>query len=512
MKKLIHLFVSFCLFTQVYSQETKPAWTDYSKRISQYSDQKYISGFISEKYVGGETLSEMQDRLKGYARTLLIEGVQVTIKSLITGNVATLNTEVSTEFRQASLSLSKLKITGLKDEIFYDSKSKICYAFSYALKSEIANTYRMTLQQNKQKIELNFKSAVQYANSNQLNDAYLSLFACQILFAEADEAQALLAVMQGAVTADMYLSEYHTLRTQVNQQIQTLKRDKSLDINSITTSMAWALRMQIPTTDKEVRLANFVFQDSKTSSVFAAQLTQSLDAKLAASGFQVIATPILDFSQVKNTIFVSGSYWIEGDSLRIITVVRDLDTRKTIAGCENKISQKWLINNGIAYQPDNYNNIIDDNKKLDNNPKKNTGLLLDLQTNHGIENPVYQEGDTLKIHIKTNKECFVRFVYHAADGKRLLLLDNHKIMATDINKWVEIQQYFECSAPLGAEKLQINAQSQPFKPLNVKVEDGFPFIADDLGVQLSNSRSFKPINDKSFAAEKILYFTTLPVN
>ena len=89
-------------------------------------------------------------------------------------------------------------------------------------------------------------------------------------------------------------------------------------------------------------------------------------------------------------------------------------------------------------------------------------MSIDLFTNYGKENLIFEEGDTLRLYIKANKECFVRFIYHLADGSKVLLLDNFLVERGEVNKLIKIEQEFECYPPFGTEVLQLNAQTSPF--------------------------------------------------
>merc|ERR1711916_40037 len=120
---------------------------------------------------------------------------------------------------------------------------------------------------------------------------------------------------------------------------------------------------------------------------------------------------------------------------------------------------------------------------------------------------IYSEGETMKVYVKMGKPCYIRFIYHAADGSKVLLLDNYYIDASNVNKVYQIPEEFECTAPFGVETLQVNAQSAKFTPLNVREEYGYAFITDDLEEVIAKTRGFKK-KEKVMLAEKRLMITT----
>ena len=66
-----------------------------------------------------------------------------------------------------------------------------------------------------------------------------------------------------------------------------------------------------------------------------------------------------------------------------------------------------------------------------------------------------------------------------------------------------------CDAPFGAETIQMIAQTSPFKPLTIRLENGYQMILDDVGVILANVRGMKTIGKTEMIGERRLNLTTL---
>ena len=135
---------------------------------------------------------------------------------------------------------------------------------------------------------------------------------------------------------------------------------------------------------------------------------------------------------------------------------------------------------------------------------------MEIWTNKGDDNLLYTEGEKLKFYVRANKECYLRIVYHLADGQSVLMLDNYYIAENMTNKVVEIPFEFECAEPFGIETLQANAQTVEFQKLLTTRNDGYDFIDESLNDVLLNTRGFKKVVSKDVQkAEKRLIFTTM---
>ena len=206
---------------------------------------------------------------------------------------------------------------------------------------------------------------------------------------------------------------------------------------------------------------------------------------------------------------LSGTYWEADSNLKIIAVLTDQEEVKSVASVEALLPVIWLRNNDISYKPENFDQAYSEMIKLSKDEITGGGMYIDIWTNKGKENLVYAKGEKLKLFVRANQKCYLRFIYHMADGSKILLLDNYYIGWDLANKTVEIPREFECTDPYGVETLQLVAQTDKFPPLNIKERYGFSFIVDDLDDILRNIRGFKPVSDENLKAEKRLVFTTV---
>jgi hypothetical protein len=310
----------------------------------------------------------------------------------------------------------------------------------------------------------------------------------------------------------VYFEPINVLRIKVAKGIKDLQSSKDLSLDDAAFVLGLGLKLQADSIAGEMRLVNFTFQDSKMASAFSKRLTQMMESKLVDQGMNVKVreASMADNNDKTPHAILSGTYWEEGTDIKIIALVRDGITNKTIASSESSVPKAWLDAKGIEYKPANYDNAIKNLVEFTNNETMpEGGLLVQLTTNRGNEGLIFTQNDEMKVFVRANKSCYIRLIYFLADGSKVLLFDNYFISNDQANKIIEIPETFVCTAPFGIETLQLNAQSEEFAPLKVQVEDGYSFIQEELKDVLFKTRGFKPKGNKDAKSEQRIMITTL---
>jgi len=510
---LLFIIFGFPAFAQKNNKEQvkqAPAWVDFNNRTAKFPRNAYVSGFASEKYSGYEDINEVYKRLEGQARHILVESIHVTIKSLTSTQVIVQNTQTADFFKHSSVSFSKVTITGLTVENFYDEKEKAVYAFAFAQTAKISEHYINLISNKKAEAERNLADAKEYIAKSNNKDALKACYANFPIFTEIEEAQALIVTFQGLTLENpvLHAKAVADVKLQTNETIQSLQKGGSLTLDDAAFFMANGLAFQIDTFSAPIRISNFTFEDSKMGSVFAKRFTKTLEQQLAQKSVNMTEDATLNGVAVE--YMLSGTYWEEGENLKLIAVVRNLKTGKPIAGSEAIIPKKWLAANSITYKPENFEQAYSNLIKFNSDAViSEGGLIVDLSTNNGDENLIFTQGDTLKLYIKANRECYVRFIYTLADGTRVQMLDNLYVDRDKVNKIYEMPDKFIIDTPYGVEALTLNAQTKPFDKLRTVDYYGYNKIVDDLNTVLANTRGFKPVQNIDGKAEKSITLTTL---
>jgi len=130
-----------------------------------------------------------------------------------------------------------------------------------------------------------------------------------------------------------------------------------------------------------------------------------------------------------------------------------------------------------------------------------TKLQIDIKTQKGKENLVFNETEEVQVFFKVNKSCKLRTIYKLADGNLILLDNDRQINAPETNHWVQLSDDFEVAPPFGAEELYIFAAEINFPVLQTKQEGGYTLIIEGLPNALRKTRGLK--KKQTFAESKL---------
>jgi hypothetical protein len=485
-----------------------PTWTNYSARLARYPEAKYYSGFTTEQGVKTDNEKVLSERAINSAKALLVQSVTVTIESNSSIIISNVNTKTNEVFNNNTSSYSKLDMTNLKEQQYFDAKKHIAYAYVYIEKSALTKLYtdKITILLSELKNKRNL--AESFLKTNQRELAYEAYFKCYPVMRNIENAQSVLFFTGTTDTNVLRINESYQLTNEIEIAVSQIKNLKQASLDDLCYFFTEALIMQLPDDKKSIMLSNFTFQDTKMGSTFSRKLTQVLEQKLSTGGKLSVFRNDGD-QTLKADYVIRGTYWDESDQLKVIAVVNEIATGKIIASVEGTLDKSWISKNGIAYKPENFGQAMENMQVMKQDEIINGGLNIDLWTNQGQENLLYSKGDTLQLYVKANKECYVRLVYYLASGEKVLLLENYYVGSDMLNRIVKVPYRFICDAPYGAEILQMNAQTKQFSPLKTKRESGYEFIESDINEILKNVRGFKRIDDENLNAEKRVLITTL---
>lgn len=513
MVKKILGFIVFSIFLLGNSYSEKPKWVDFENRKLLFPESTYFIGFSSDKYNEEFSEEEFLDQLSKYATQLLVQSIHVKIKSISTVNIENINGKTLEQFKHSSASFSNVNIAGLHFQTYFDERKKIGYALAYARKSELARLYESELENNLRKVESKIQSSKDLVGDSRNNEAIKLLFECLPIFRDLEESQSIMVAMGITQPDALKIDQISQLQNYVNSSIYQLQNYQNTSLDDAAFFIALGLKLQTNEMKDRILLNPFTYQNTEMSSDFSNWLLNSLQNKLTTEGGYLIAQNTkLSRSMnppVKPKYEIKGTYWDEADGIKITANLRDNEDNTTLASVESKVDKSWMEKNNIQFKPYNYNEAFKQLETFSKNEFNNSGLLIDIWTNRGNENLLFTEGDTLQLFIRSNKPCYVRCIYYQADGTKVLLLDNYYIDERKVNQIYELPYLFKCTEPFGAEILQMNAQSSPFRPLKTQPRGGYNFILDDLQKIVSNVRGFQPMQNEDAKAEKRLVITTI---
>ncbi|MDW7690461.1 DUF4384 domain-containing protein [Flammeovirgaceae bacterium SG7u.111] len=514
---LLSLFLTNMLLAQA------PAWTKYDERQSMYPKSRYVIGFNSERNVPEADADAALDRLLDYARLELVESINVTIKSVGTINITNVNSKTHEYFKKTSASYSKVNLTGLQVDTYYDKRKKEAFAFAFADKQKLVEAYKITLNKNAEAIKRKVATAEEFIAAGDNQNALKHYFETLPMFREFEEGFTVIVALDPAKLAelDQAITSIDELKNGVNQGVAQLQKGETLTLDDVAYMMAKGYHLQLKKPEQTVKLANFTYQDTKMASPLSKRWTSLFEKKLVdvadfpvttggTSSFYQGGNPYTENTQKEVKYVITGTFWEEGDKLKFISIFRELESGKALASMESTMMLSWLEQNQIGVKPQNFEEAYSNLKVFSRDEIVGGGLMIDSWTNKGDENLIFTEGETMKVYARVNKPCYLRFIYHTADGQRVLLLDNYYIDQSKVNKVYEIPEEFTCTEPFGVETLQINARTEPFEALHTSSQYGYDFIVDNLEEVVANTRGFKKTkNAKVLTAEKRVMITTM---
>lgn len=512
MRTLTHNFILplLFLFTYQYNNAQTPKWAVDSLRIKQYPEIEFIVAFVSEQNRNKEELPKLQAKLIDLATTNLVQSIQTTITAISTINTIEMDNKLHQTFQQSSTSASNLKVTGLKSESTYDRKSKTAYAFVYAKRSDLSKLYNEVVKRNLTLISEKIAAIIKLNDNNSRDEALKLIAECQTLFREAEEAQTLLIAINKTASDDLVkYNDYSKLRGELDRQSGKIRKAENLTLDEAASIIATEIASIKDKFDSPIKLSYFTYQETGMNSPFSRRMQIALEQKLIASGINIDNSVNVNQASSSKGTLISGTYWEEGNNIRVVCIIRNIETGKPIASSEVKLSVEKLAQANLQTKPENFQDAYANMRVFSKGEIEGGDLNIDIWTNKGSENLIFTEGEHMKLSVRANKECYLRVIYHLADGQKVLLLDNYYISTDKVNKVYELPYEFECAEPFGVETLQLNAQELSFGGLRTKNQDGYEFIIDDMQTILIGTRGMKKVNKNELKAERRITITTM---
>ncbi len=495
------LFTIFLLLIQPHTFAQPPAWLDYATRKSAYPDTKFFNGFGQIKVNKNEAPDEKLNKAKEDARTEASQSAEVTIQSKTILIVEEKDRNIANEFKQSMVTFSDVKLMGLKVESWFDKKTKTAFAFAYVEKQALAEAYQKQFELHTSQLASKMGEAKQFFSSDQKMKALDVYTSCLPLINEMEEDLVMIIVSGGDVSGKLP-GDY---QSEINMAIAEIQQNSIGNPGDLCQLLAASLKKQLGDSAQTIQLFPFTYQDTKIASELSARLLAIMEQKLSGQGLSVTTVQAGN----NNYMLLSGTYWEEGDFLKFSVVVKDPADGKTRASAENRLPKNWLQANNLSFKPENLEEALVRKNVMSKGEIIGGGLLLDVWTNKGDEDLLFVEDENMKLSVRVNHECYLRFIYYLADGTKTLLHDDYFINSDQVNKLVTLPDESVCSPPFGAETLQVVAQTEKFQPLQFKESDGYMIILEETEAIVSNVRGFKKESDQQLFAEKRLTITTI---
>ena len=503
----------FVLFGPLTGQA--PDWVQDRGKSARFPATTYFTGY------GIASVDQQHSRLKSEqlaldaAKGTLIEKIQVHIQSEVVSRIEESGRHSVDYAGMTTISSSSLEVTGLESETYYDKWRKVWYALVWAKKEHLMQTYRNQASQIAEQIEGRFESGKDHEAAGHRSIALAEYLLCYPLFDRLQETYGILSTL-GTLTIDGILGgntdvpKCSVSRSQLRQAVEGLINRPIRRPEDLAWSLAYQLGRQLESPGSPVMTTPFTYQDTRMSSPFARFFKMLLDAKLnEVAEWGVMAQASEPGKSGKAEYVLVGTYWQQPEEVKFMSQLRRISDGAVIASAEARVQIPVLEATRLDLTPQNFSTAFSDQKHFRKDEVIEGGLRVETWTDRGAENLVYTEGETMRVYMRVNLPCYVRFIYHLADGSRTLLLDSHYIDETKVNRVYQVPEEFECAAPFGAEVMQVFARTEPFEPMETVERDGYCFLKEDLPMFLAQTRGFKRKQPETMQAEKRVVITTM---
>ncbi len=334
-------------FLPVWLMAQAPQWIDYSWRTSAYPEQDYFMSFISGEVSENQDAKSLLDEYEEQAKAALIQQIQVSLQAATDYQVANIDAATTEAFRMRSQSLSKAQITGLRTERYHDRKKSLAYTIAWAKKSELKYFYRNAVSRLMEKIENQKITADNYRSKNDQQQALKTYYETMPVFTELEEAQFILLALEIVNESDTRLKESHDLLTAVKSAITDLQQSEKASIDDLGYFMAYGLFLQLGDLQSPVNLQAFGFENSGLISEFSERFKTALSSGFVRAGDYKVS----DYPS-SSAVAVSGSYWKEGELIKVNAVARQNGQAK--AAAEISLPVQWLRDRSVNWIPEPY--------------------------------------------------------------------------------------------------------------------------------------------------------------
>ncbi|MGD0337701.1 MAG: DUF4384 domain-containing protein [Bacteroidota bacterium] len=524
--RIAFLSLSLSMLLSGFIAAETPEWVKNLGKSVRYPEQLYITGFGMAKLDKEENQAQCLQLAVDRARKTLIEKIRVRVQSVASSETKEINEKIGSYYTNVIQTSSNLELDGLQTESYYDDDDGIAYGFTFINREQVTDANREKTKNLRKEIQGHLANGRRFEDAKQRTQALNEFLACYPLLRKIEEAMAIISASESNVAKAFAELEDSTATDVVSsievQQAVTRLIQRPVDtIDEIAWCIAYMLKNQTGIPGKTVMVVPFTYQDTRLGSPFSRYFKQSLEDQLIELAQWSIVQQTAEFqpktrdvgreyAQASGAEYVlSGTYWEMPNEVKFQAIVRQVSDARIIASTEHIAPTSVIQASNLSIKPQNFKEAFADQKEFNTGEVIDGGLNLEVWTNKGAENLIFTNGERLTVSLRVNMPCYVRFIYHLANGKRALLLNNHYIDETKVNKVYEIPQEFECFPPFGAEFLQVFARTEPFEKVETVQQDDYEILKEDLSDILATTRGLKKVNPKVLQVETRITITTM---
>jgi hypothetical protein len=508
-----------CLFPLLlFAQE--PDWVKDLGKSSRFPESIYLTGFGMAKIRNGEDKGKILNIALNYASKNLTEKVSVDISNQSIYNVEETENKFSEYYQSSIKSESQLKLTGKQTLTYFDKDQEYFYAFAYIKKSIVESSYRSEHKKILLKIRNHYNQGLKFEESGKTSLALKEYLYCNPLFCELKESETVLMAINRNIQNLTEINPKDNILIDIQNRITKIVNYPVKNIEDFSQNILFLLEQQIQIESKKTIVVQPVsFQNQKIFSPLSLYLKKLFENKFFKIQKWDVFQLSSDFNSPPNVnqweyyknsgvdYLLTGTYWDLGDVVKFLISITSISENRIVSSVDQSISKEIIHDSNLKIQPENLDQVIKDRDVFNLLKATKDGLEVEVLTNKGTKNLFFTENEKMNVFIRVNMPCYIRFIYHLADGKRNLLLDNFDVDNSRVCEIFQIPEEFVCVAPFGVEVLQVFASTTKFEPIRTtKIED-FDILTEDLEKILNNTRGVAKKRNHYFAENRITITT-----
>lgn len=502
MKMLLCAFV--LIFCNVMFAETPPDWVTNNGKSGKFPTALYLTGYSAATASNGVSREQAEELALENARKNLIEKISISIHSVTISKTEEVGEKYSSFFNSAVQSTSNMEIQGLESLRYYDDET--AYAFVYVKREIFQATYKHKVQVVKKEIDSKIKTAQSLEAQKKTTHALEEYLSCMPLVRQLEESQTILSFINISNTLTELEQTAETSEVsaaKIREAIHNLTQKPVTSIDDLAWYLAFQLKEQLKQENNtSLFVSPLVYQDTKMGSSFSRFFNQVMEQKInEVTKWNVV--------QAHAPMILTGSYWEQNDKVKFIVTIRTANEGKILASAEAMIGKNIVEVSGKSLKPENTQAALIDQKIFAQGETAGGGLMLEAWTNKQIQGNLFVENEKMLITVRVNMPCYIRLLYHMADGTRVLLLNEYYIDQSKVNLAYQLPDTFECAAPFGSEVLQIFARTETFEPVQTKTLNGYEVLTEDLKKFVVATRGMKKAKQTTLQTESRITITTM---
>jgi hypothetical protein len=442
---------------------------------------------------------------RNMAMARLTAGMQVHIQSETLVNqfssMVGRKEELVDEFKSKVSARSDLRLDGMRFEEYVGGRGESTYALAYLEKEPARVHYREAFREGMRRLVVLQEQGNRQLAGRDTAAARATFGECERVIGEIEQVIMVLGLLD---VSKAITDEDLKAVLEVKNRSRELWNSDACSMEEAAELLALKLAAQKPPRGK-VQVNALMLEDWFQYSQFSAQFRTVLETAVASkTGMQPINLDSANFTPGSAgkqrlgvaegvDLLLTGNYFLKPDANKPKTMhcfvrVTDARTGATVAAAEVRLAMDGI--GALEVKPRNYKEMLEDQRVFQKDEFVGGGLNLEVWTSHGAENLLLEDGDELKILVRANKACFVRFLYHLNNGARIVpdaRFVNFPIRTEQVNKMIELPATFEMCAPFGAEIMQFFAytEEQPGLATVKEVIEGqsYDVVTDGRGIR-----------------------------